>query len=189
MKKSAIVDLAILGAAAIAITGCDNKAQVQTCVDQNNVVQDDRNCEQSDQLKAQYAQIPPRPVPYWWYYHWVYGGTSRDDHGGGYVPYGHSAIIDGGRMSPEPDVPAMRASQAISSGETISDGHAAFGGFGAAGEAVGEAGVLGVASEAPNLPTTRGVATHHSESRLGIFYVGGWFIVFGRRQLLRIHRC
>jgi hypothetical protein len=141
VKQSAIVDLAILGAAALAITGCDNKAQVQTCVDQNNVVQDDRNCEQSDQLKAQYNQTPPHPVPYWWYYHWVYGGTSRDDHhGGGYVPYGHGAVIDGGRMSPEPDVPSVRASQAISSGESISEGHTTFGGFGATGEAAAEGG-------------------------------------------------
>ncbi|MGO9563154.1 MAG: hypothetical protein ACLPPV_10920 [Candidatus Korobacteraceae bacterium] len=138
MKRSNVVTLSFLGLAALGLTGCDEKKEIKACVDQSNVVQPDGYCYYSDKQKAAYKQVAPHPIPNWWYYHWVYGGSSRDNN---YTP--GQAVIVGGSGTPTPGVESVTPSEAITGGGEISGGHVSYGGFGVHGGEGGEGGAHG----------------------------------------------
>lgn len=127
MKSSQLVRLTLLSALALTVTGCADKQQVQRCVDQNNAVIDEQECEKANQLKAQYQFNPPSPIPYWWYYHWIFGGN------GGYV---RGSIIYGGSIRPSVGYVSVRGSAIQSNGGVMPSsrfGGMSRGGFGSTG--------------------------------------------------------
>lgn len=92
MKRSTKIQLTLLASAAAALTGCDHtrEAEVQRCLDEHNIVVDERNCE------TQSASSSPQQGPSGDQnrYRWMYGGN------GGYttgsvVSDAHDAPTDG----------------------------------------------------------------------------------------------
>lgn len=133
-KVTTGITLTLLAAAALSFTGCDDspQAEVQTCVDGNNVIQDEARCQFADQQKAAVHQVVPSPIPYWWYYHWVFGGN-RPAYG-----YRPGYILYGARMSPSRGYYTIHSTivetqhMSVSSGR-VSTGHVSYGGFGSTG--------------------------------------------------------
>lgn len=131
MKSSQLVRLTLLSALALGVTGCADKQEVQRCVDQNNTLVDEQECERANQLKAQYQYHPPSPLPYWWYYHWVFGGR------GG---YSRGSVIYGGSMRPSTGFVSVRGSVVQSNGGVMPSsrfGSTSRGGFGSIGSGHG----------------------------------------------------
>lgn len=133
--KSKIVGLTLLSSLALGIAGCDDpKQEVQRCVDQNNVVIDEQQCETADHLKAQYAngQVPT-PIPYWWYYHWIFGGN------GGYT---RGSVIYGGSMRPSIGFTSVRSTVIVNNGGRMPSASSGIsrGGFGSIGSGYGSSG-------------------------------------------------
>jgi hypothetical protein len=119
MKRSRTVVLSLLSATALGLAGCESRKELKTCVDRDNVVQDDDRCGDID-----------RRYPFGGgHFHWIYGGNSRD---GTYVS-GHS-VMYGGSNAPEPGVETATPHEAAAHGGTISEGHVSFHGFGSHGE-------------------------------------------------------
>ena len=118
MKRSRTVVVSLLSATAISLTGCQTRKELKACVNPDNVMQDDDDCRQEQGARF----IGPH------YYHWLYGGRSRD---GGYWP-GRSVMF-GGSPTPEPGVETATPSEARAHGGTISEGHVSFHGFGSTG--------------------------------------------------------
>jgi len=76
MKKSKSVPLTILASvAALAMSGCSRKTELQRCVDQQQRIVDDRLCDQQQSLQQQPNRTPYYPRAYY-PYHWWYGGSS-----------------------------------------------------------------------------------------------------------------
>jgi hypothetical protein len=102
--------------AAAALVGCNPQAAYhrdwEQCVDRNNVVVEDRYCEQSSR---------PPGVPYM-YYHWLY--TRR--------PFFLGYTVTGGYETPRPNMQVSRSStssaSAVSRGGFGSSAHASGGG-------------------------------------------------------------
>jgi hypothetical protein len=132
MKKTQSITLTILAATALA--GCGRgvrEAEVKRCVDENNVMQDDRDCNQ------QRSGPGTRP------YRYVYGGN------GGYWP---GSIVTNAKDSPTPSLPSVNASELAAKGVTsggarvgvsssgFTTAPSARGGFGATGEGHGGGG-------------------------------------------------
>jgi len=112
MKKSSKVTLTILtAAAAAAIAGCDSatQAQVQRCVDEHNVMVDERNCyaPTGGGYGGSGYYSPSR-------YRWVYGGN------GGYTP---GSVVYGASNFPESGLGTVRASELASHGYHEGGGH------------------------------------------------------------------
>jgi len=127
MKRSRTVVLSLLSATALGLTGCESRKELKTCVDPDNVVQDDDKCRDVD-----------RRYPYGGsYYHWIYGGSSRD---GTYVS-GRSRMF-GGSNAPDAGVETATPSEAAAHGGSISEGHVSYHGFGASAHG-GESGHAG----------------------------------------------
>jgi hypothetical protein len=118
MKRSRAVVLSLLSATALGLAGCESRKELKTCVDQDNVVQDDDKCRDADQ------HYPFGGGPF----HWNYGGNSRD---GTFVP-GRSVIYSGS-LSPDPGIETETPTEARAHGGTIEDGHVTFHGFGSTG--------------------------------------------------------
>ncbi len=118
MKRSRTVVLSLLSATALSLAGCERREELKTCVDPDNVMQDDDKCRDIDQR-----------YPFGGgHYHWIYGGRSPDN---SYDP-GRSVIL-GGNSTPDPGVETATPSEARAHGGTISDGHVSFHGFGSTG--------------------------------------------------------
>ncbi len=128
MKRSRTVVISLLSATALTLIGCERRDELKTCVDRDNVMQNDDNCRDSQQR-----------YPFGGgYYHWIYGGRSADNH---YDP-GRTVIL-GGSPTPDPGVKTATPSEAAAHNGAISDGHVTFHGFGATGhggEGEGEGG-------------------------------------------------
>ena len=118
MKRSRTVVLSLLSATALGLAGCVTRKELKTCVDADNVMQDDDRCRDEDQRHPFGGG----------YYHWLYGGRSRDN---SYDP-GRSVIL-GGNSTPDPGVETATPSEARAHGGAISDGHVSFHGFGSTG--------------------------------------------------------
>jgi len=126
MKRSRTVVLSLLSATALGLTSCESRKELKTCVDPNNVMQNDDKCR--DEQRTTF--VGPH------YYHWLYGGVSRDS---SYIP-GRSILL-GGSSAPEPGVATETPSEAAAHGGSISEGHVSYHGFGAhGGEGEGHAG-------------------------------------------------
>jgi len=110
MKRSQVVHLTLLTSVAAALTGCRDKP-TRYCVDANNTVVDERQCEDSRHASGIHAP-----------YHWSYGGAH------GFVPVG--TRLRGG----SPTEPAEGFSSRTSSGTTR-------GAIGGAGEANSHGGI------------------------------------------------
>jgi hypothetical protein len=120
MKRSRTVVLSLLSATALSLAGCTRRDELKTCVDRDNVMQDDDKCRDIEQH-----------YPFGGgggFYHWNYGGRSSNS---SYDP-GRSVIL-GGSSAPDPGVETATPSEARAHGGTISDGHVTFHGFGAMG--------------------------------------------------------
>lgn len=108
MKKTSSIKLTLLtAAAAAALSGCNRmrEAQVQRCVDGQNIMVDESNCQNQQPYSTgsggYYGGYSgPR-------YRWVYGGN------GGYAP---GSIVYGGSDHPEQGLSAVRASELQSRG-------------------------------------------------------------------------
>ena len=118
MKRSRTVVVSLLSATALSLIGCERREELKTCVDRDNVMQDDDRCRD---LQQHYPFGGGT-------YHWIYGGRSADN---SYVP-GRSEIL-GGSSAPDPGVKTATPSEAAAHGGTISEGHVTFHGFGASG--------------------------------------------------------
>lgn len=132
MKRSSHVSLSLvpfLSACAIA-AGCGSRgggAAWQTCVDQQNRVVDERQCQQEQRTHV---------GAYPWFYHWYYY-----PYGGNRYPMGY-VVPRGGTYATEPFAGVQTGSIGVPrAGAAVpgSGGHV-FGGFGStgAGHAVGE---------------------------------------------------
>ncbi len=118
MKRSRTVVLSLLSATALSLVGCERREELKTCVDRNNVMQDDDKCRDIEQH-----------YPFGGgYYRWNYGGRSADS---SYNP-GRTVIL-GGSPTPDPGEKTATPSEAAAHGGTISEGHVTFHGFGATG--------------------------------------------------------
>jgi len=116
MKRSRTVVLSLLSATALSLSGC--RKELKTCVDQDNVLQDDDKCRDLDQRYPFGGS----------HFHWIYGGTSRDN---SYDP-GRSVIL-GGHSTPDAGTGTETPSEAIAHGDAISNGHVSSHGFGSTG--------------------------------------------------------
>jgi hypothetical protein len=115
MKKSRLVSLGLTPAMAIALIGCEDRREVQRCVDQNGLVVDDKYCQQQPVAPGGGGDV----------YRWYYGGT-------GYYP-GETAAD--GYYIPTPGYSAMRPSEP-GFGDAVARG--GFGSTGGEGEGAGE---------------------------------------------------
>ena len=105
MKKSASVPLTILASvAALAMSGCNRRTEVQRCLDDQQRIVDDRLCDQA----RPYSGVYP-------HYHWWYGGASGGRFGD---------TVMGGGSSLSPGFSSVRA------GEGGAHGGTSRGGFG-----------------------------------------------------------
>jgi len=116
-KRSKNVEIGFVSfVAAAALAGCDAQQAYhrdwQQCVDQNNVVVDDRYCDN-------YPRSYPGP-----YYHWLYAPR----------PYYRGDTVIGGYAAPRPSMEVARASSApagpLSRGGFGSSAHGSGGGGG-----------------------------------------------------------
>jgi len=115
-KRSKNVEIGFVSfVAAAALAGCDSQQAYhrdwQQCVDRNNVVVDDRYCDN-------YQRSYPGP-----YYHWLYAPR----------PYYRGDTVIGGYETPRPSMTVARASGAAA-------GAIAHGGFGSSAHAGGGGG-------------------------------------------------
>lgn len=111
MKRSTHIEIGFVSiVAAAALAGCNPFAAYhrdwQQCVDQNNVVVDDRYCDPTLQ--------PPRP----YYYHWLYSRR----------PFYMGQTVLGGYNAPRPNMSVSRSSSSISRGGFGSSAHGSGGG-------------------------------------------------------------
>jgi hypothetical protein len=103
MKKSASVPLTILASvAALAMSGCNRRTELQRCADEQKRIVDDRMCDQ----RQPYTGMYPR-------YHWWYGGASGGRYG--------DAIVGGGG-SPTAGFSSVRAGEGGAHGGTTRGG-------------------------------------------------------------------
>lgn len=134
MKKSQIVELGLLAAVSAFVLGCDDtqQAQVKRCIDQNNKMADEQNCDLADRERSHYVYVPGQPYPSWWYYRYVYGGN------GGYRPGDNVTDF---HSTPEAGLSVVPASEAARGGLGTGGAHvsipAARGGFGGIGHGSG----------------------------------------------------
>jgi len=96
-RRSQKIDLKLvtLVASAAVLNQCGSRAyhrDWQQCVDQNNVVVEDRLCDQPQ---------PISPSPFY-HYHWLYSPS----------PFGRGATVIGGYNSPRPNMSIARSSSA-----------------------------------------------------------------------------
>ncbi len=99
MKKSQNVTLTILAVAALA--GCQNNVrelEVKRCVDDNGIMQDDRNCNNNSPNGLGRGR-----------YRYVYGGN------GGYIP---GSFVTGARETPSPGIESVDAGVLAAHGVT-----------------------------------------------------------------------
>jgi hypothetical protein len=111
-KKSRHIEIGFVSmVAAAALAGCHSQALYhrdwQQCVDQNNVVVDDRYCDQPHPVAA--------PL---FFYHWLY--TPR--------PYFRGETVFGGFETPRPNMAVARSSSSVSRGGFGSSAHGEGGG-------------------------------------------------------------
>src|ERR1051326_7926910 len=105
-KRSRNIEIGFVSlVAAAALTGCNSLAAYhrdwQQCVDRNNVVVDDRYCDQT----------PGPAVPPYFYYHWLYSRR----------PFYRGQTVFGGYMAPRPNMSVARSSSS-SSASSVSRG-------------------------------------------------------------------
>ena len=107
MKKSKKVTLTLCtAAAAAAIAGCNRtrEAQVQRCIDDQNITVEDRNCEAQPGSGVNGVPASTSLGPR---FRWVYGGN------GGYIP---GSVVYNAQDTPTDGLGAVRASQLAASG-------------------------------------------------------------------------
>lgn len=113
MKKTSSIRLTLLtAAAAAALSGCNRtrEAQVQRCVDSQNVMVDESDCQNQPYSTGSGGYYGGAFGPR---YRWVYGGN------GGYVP---GSVVYGASDLPEEGLNAVRASELQSRGYTAGGG-------------------------------------------------------------------
>ena len=118
MKKSRGITLTIL--ASVAMTACKPK-EAQRCVDQSNIVVEDRRCEDDEeQRRGNPAYVPS--------YHWYYGGRG----------FNIGSPATDGSLNPHSGASTVRPNISTSRGGLGSTGAAHSGGSsGSAGDSAG----------------------------------------------------
>jgi hypothetical protein len=109
MKKTSSIKLTLLtAAAAAALSGCNRtrEAQVQRCVDSQNVMVDESNCQNQPYSTGSGGYYGGYYGPR---YRWVYGGN------GGYAP---GSVVYGASDVPQEGLGSVRASELQSRGYT-----------------------------------------------------------------------
>jgi hypothetical protein len=118
MKRSRTVVISLLSATALSLTSCERREELKTCVDRDNVMQDDDKCRDLDQHYPFGGGS----------YHWAYGGHSNT----GSYNSGSTVILDSS-PDPEPGMKTATPSEAAAHDGSISNGHVTFHGFGSTG--------------------------------------------------------
>ncbi len=91
MKKSSNITLGLVATVAMMMAACD-RTQVQRCVDSNNTVVDDRNCDAP----------PGNTATHTGFYRWYYGGRGyrpgETAYDGDYAPRAGYSVVRGSSM-------------------------------------------------------------------------------------------
>jgi hypothetical protein len=134
MRKTQVITLGILAAAALAI-GCDDHKDVKACVDKSGKMVADWNCQQQPQTANGQNPSDDNLVRNLLIYRWVYGGNYSNGYVSGYVYQPAPSII---YVSPH----SSEGSSIVSSGSARAySSSVSRGGFGSSfsgGEAAGE---------------------------------------------------